>query len=98
MPPLKKYIEREEGDPESDDEDIEMQGGQESLKDPITMRWLEKPVRQYVLFMTYQQLGTDFRDLAMHANMPILESLSLASSVLLAKYNVQLPDAARSFI
>lgn len=46
MPSMKKFIDREEGDPESDDEEIEVQGAALNYKDPITFGWLTKPVKR----------------------------------------------------
>lgn len=45
LPSMKTFVNREDGDSESDDEDIEMQAGTYNMKDPITLGWLEKPVK-----------------------------------------------------
>ncbi|KAK9897368.1 hypothetical protein P389DRAFT_169134 [Cystobasidium minutum MCA 4210] len=45
VPGIKAFIDREDGDPESDDEEIEVQGAAQNYKDPITFGWLTKPVR-----------------------------------------------------
>ena len=37
---------REEGDEESEDEDVEIADSRVSMKDPITLTWLEHPVKQ----------------------------------------------------
>lgn len=47
-PNLKTLISREDGDEESDDEDVEIAEGQQNVKDPISLVWLVKPVKQYV--------------------------------------------------
>ena len=46
LPPLKTLIQREEADPDSSDDEIEMQEGAQNFKDPILMTWLVKPVRK----------------------------------------------------
>lgn len=46
VPGIKAFIDREDGDPESDDEEIEVQGAAQNYKDPITFGWLTKPVRR----------------------------------------------------
>lgn len=46
VPNMKRLIPREAGDPESDDEDIEMHEGVEEMRDPLSKAWLEEPMRQ----------------------------------------------------
>jgi hypothetical protein len=46
---MKTFINKEDGDSDSDDEDIEVQGTKQNYKDPITAGWLVKPVRRYVV-------------------------------------------------
>ena len=48
LPPLKTLIQREEADPDSSDDEIEMQEGAQSFKDPILMTWLVQPVKKCV--------------------------------------------------
>lgn len=48
VPNMKTFIDREEGDSDSEDEDIELQAVAQNYKDPISFGWLEKPVRRCV--------------------------------------------------
>lgn len=48
MPALKRFIDREEGDEESEEEDIEIAERVAQWKDPLTLTWLEKPVKTCV--------------------------------------------------
>lgn len=55
IPNIKTFISREEGDPESDDEDVELQAVAQNYKDPISFTWLEKPVRSHACKHVYSR-------------------------------------------
>lgn len=53
VPNVKTFLHREEGDSESDDEDIEVGAVAQNYKDPITFTWLEKPVKRCVILSPF---------------------------------------------
>lgn len=78
MPPMRRFVAREDQDPESDEEEIEVNVVQ-SFKDPITTTWLEKPVRKWVFTSDLPQHSKLSREELIHPNPPLSISLPLAA-------------------